>query len=166
MPSKCQHIYGGAALSGFSGKFSPSKLELLIHACLPPGSVLYHEEDAAVIKAEDIRKQRTASQQRTATQKQQKPNRRLRQAPKFEQNSAVDGSKLNLSSISGGLNIIFLGEKLQSLPASLWNLDCLDEPHLPLDRTYTFGSAESPGIGAGVTIYVLDTGIMPNHQEF
>ncbi|GAA3930392.1 S8 family serine peptidase [Actinoplanes auranticolor] len=46
----------------------------------------------------------------------------------------------------------------QSTP--VWGLDRIDQPALPLSKTYTHRSA------AGVTAYVLDTGIRTSHAEF
>ncbi|KIZ00099.1 peptidase S8/S53 subtilisin kexin sedolisin [Monoraphidium neglectum] len=44
---------------------------------------------------------------------------------------------------------------------ALWNLDRLDQRALPLDGV--FGRPDS---GSGVTIYTVDSGINPHHQEF
>ncbi|MFJ3584648.1 S8 family peptidase [Streptomyces sp. NPDC090127] len=46
-------------------------------------------------------------------------------------------------------------------PASSWGLDRIDQRFLPLDNTFTTG-----GNGAGVTAYILDTGIDYGHDEF
>lgn len=43
-----------------------------------------------------------------------------------------------------------------------WGLDRVDQPDLPLDKSYT--SPESAG--SGVTVYVIDTGIRVSHQDF
>lgn len=40
-------------------------------------------------------------------------------------------------------------------------LDRIDQRYLPLDNSYTYNST-----GAGVNVYVIDTGIRPTHQEF
>ena len=42
-----------------------------------------------------------------------------------------------------------------------WGLDRIDQRALPLDGTFTYGPT-----GAGVTAYVIDSGILPTHQEF
>ena len=46
----------------------------------------------------------------------------------------------------------------QAVP--IWGLDRLDQRSLPLSGSYTHGSA------AGVTAYVIDTGVRLSHQEF
>jgi len=42
-----------------------------------------------------------------------------------------------------------------------WGLDRIDQAALPLNSSYTYGST-----GAGVTVYILDTGIRFSHNEF
>ncbi|MFE5590767.1 S8 family peptidase [Streptomyces sp. NPDC056549] len=46
-------------------------------------------------------------------------------------------------------------------PAADWGLDRIDQPDLPLDNDFT-----TRGSGAGVTAYILDTGIDYGHDEF
>ncbi|KAG7666753.1 putative Extracellular serine proteinase [Nannochloris sp. 'desiccata'] len=164
MPSQCQHVYSGACLSGggLAGTFSPAELDLLINTCLPAGSVLYQEDDAAVIKAEH----QPGKEKPHYKKLHRRSLRQARPGSNFVQNSAINGDQLDLWSISQGHDINLLKEKHQTLAAPLWNLDRIDQQYMPLDKTYSFGSFESPGVGQGVTIYVLDTGIMSNHQEF
>jgi len=44
--------------------------------------------------------------------------------------------------------------------APVWGLDRIDQTSLPLSKTYTYRSA------AGVTAYVLDTGVRISHKDF
>jgi subtilisin family serine protease len=46
-------------------------------------------------------------------------------------------------------------------PPPSWGLDRVDQRTLPLDASYTYG-----GTGAGVNVYIIDTGIRSTHVEF
>lgn len=52
-------------------------------------------------------------------------------------------------------------DRTQRNPPS-WGLDRLDQPSLPLSKSYTSPGSE----GSGVTVYVIDTGIRITHQDF
>jgi len=49
---------------------------------------------------------------------------------------------------------------VQAAPPS-WGIDRIDEHSLPLDNKYHY-----PNTAAGVNAYIIDTGILLNHQEF
>jgi subtilisin family serine protease len=46
-------------------------------------------------------------------------------------------------------------------PAASWGLDRIDQPYLPLDQQFTVH-----GTGAGVTAYIVDSGIDYRHADF
>lgn len=46
-------------------------------------------------------------------------------------------------------------------PVTNWGLDRIDQASLPLDNTFSY-----PNTGAGVNIYIIDSGIRASHQEF
>jgi len=50
---------------------------------------------------------------------------------------------------------------IQSLLASNWGLDRVDQVNLPLDNSFTYYRT-----GAGVYIYILDSCVLPTHNEF
>ncbi|MFC5291238.1 S8 family peptidase [Actinokineospora guangxiensis] len=43
-----------------------------------------------------------------------------------------------------------------------WGLDRIDQPSLPVDRSYTYPASA----GQGVNVYVIDTGILTTHSQF
>jgi subtilisin family serine protease len=57
---------------------------------------------------------------------------------------------------------VMTADVTQSLPTGEpWGIDRIDQRALPLSRTYTYNNN-----GAGVTVYVIDTGIQTSHSQF
>ena len=50
---------------------------------------------------------------------------------------------------------------LDTQTAPAWDLDRIDQKSLPLSNTFSYRSA-----GAGVTVYMFDSGVRPTHNEF
>ncbi|XP_072050801.1 extracellular serine proteinase-like [Amphiura filiformis] len=72
--------------------------------------------------------------------------------------------RLALREIRSQDNVAFVEEDMiveTFANAETWGLDRVDQRGLPLD-----GDANFPGTGAGVTAYIIDTGIYPDNQYF
>ncbi|MEV6953164.1 S8 family peptidase [Streptomyces sp. NPDC051183] len=107
-----------------------------------------------------------------------KAAQKLGLSPSFVYGSALNGfaapmTPLQLTIVRNSLGVKSVEEdaKVQSAPvpsspgmrapASAWGLDRIDQKELPLDNDFT-----TEGNGAGVTAYILDTGIDYKHEEF
>lgn len=105
---------------------------------------------------------------------------RLGLKPKFLYTKAMNGFavpmtklQLDLARVSLGVKSVEADAKVSAPsgvpataaalrgPSASWGLDRIDQQNLPLDNTFT-----TQGNGAGVTAYILDTGIDYKHDEF
>ena len=102
----------------------------------------------------------------------EKEVKNLRGVTKRNLNKVFNGAIVDLSPAQAALmrkstNVLWVeedkGVKTQASvsPPGSWGLDRIDETALPLDNTYSFATN-----GAGVTAYVVDTGILATHNEF
>lgn len=72
---------------------------------------------------------------------------------------ALDGLRHNPHVAYIEADSVITLESTQS-PAT-WGIDRIDQRNLPLDNTYTYNYT-----GAGVTAYIIDTGILTSHTDF
>ncbi|MGW7441347.1 S8 family peptidase [Streptomyces sp. NPDC054849] len=103
---------------------------------------------------------------------------KLKLKPSFVYTSAMSGFAVPLTSLeltlvrnSPGVKSVEEDASVQALPmpatggmrapSNSWGLDRIDQERLPLDNDFTV-----QGNGAGVTAYILDTGIDYAHTEF
>lgn len=83
------------------------------------------------------------------------------------EDDSISGAPIDFTVLAvGAASPWATGIKQQSLSSALWNLDRIDQRDLPLDNQYNYGTQVDGGVGEGVTVYVVDSGININHQEF
>lgn len=92
--------------------------------------------------------------------------------PRFKYNVALNGFAANLKAeqvcaFQQNPNVITVErdgimtiDAVTTQPNATWGIDRIDQRALPLDKSYNYEAA-----GAGVTAYVIDTGILENHVE-
>ncbi len=93
-------------------------------------------------------------------------------APFFEYDTVISGFSAALSPaqarLLAGLPLIATVERDRIVRSGasqadpVWGLDRVDELDLPLDGAFSYPDSA----GAGVHVYIIDTGINPDHQEF
>lgn len=74
---------------------------------------------------------------------------------------SLDVSETEALALSRDARVSFVEEDSVVSATSAWGLDRIDQRALPLDGAYSHDRS-----GAGVTVYIVDTGIFADHEEF
>ncbi|MGH7516729.1 MAG: S8 family peptidase [Gemmatimonadales bacterium] len=67
----------------------------------------------------------------------------------------------NVAYVEPDMTVQLFGGGTQPAPPAPWGLDRVDQRTLPLSASYTWGAS-----GAGVSVYIIDTGIRNTHVDF
>ena len=67
----------------------------------------------------------------------------------------------NVAYVEQDGTVELFGPGTEAAPPAPWGLDRVDQRTLPLSASYTWGTS-----GAGVSVYIIDTGIRTTHQDF
>ena len=67
----------------------------------------------------------------------------------------------NVAYVEPDQAVDLFGGGTEPAPPAPWGLDRVDQRTLPLSLSYTWGTS-----GAGVSVYIIDTGIRTTHQDF
>src|SRR5438876_2169510 len=74
---------------------------------------------------------------------------------------AVEISDADAQALARDARVQFVEEDSTVAAATTWGLDRIDQRDLPLNGTYV-----ADGTGAGVNVYIVDTGILADHVDF